>query len=417
MRSDPERLAWRILVAAFFTFLLLCSSVVYLIQWFLWQSTVDLARDLAAARGTVTVTLPNTDEAIAVAEKRSDLVNDGTTIQTDSTSQAVLTFSHPKTGQPVASLVLFRDSEIVLTLAKAPRFGVNRSPYRIQISSPSGSSQVLILDNDPRSVEFEIISPQASTQMTENGKYAVVVSEQNTRVTTYSGRALVIGSDERQGIDLADDERVVITADGEGPDILEAEQSILTNGDFTDLYENGWNFYNDREPPGTAQNVIVDGRTAVMIDRSQSNWPDETLGHGESGLVQFPDTDVSEYSYLEIQATFYIDEQSLSTCGVAGSECPLMIRIRYLDPNGQEQVFIHGFYAAHDPGLDFPTTCATCRAEHERISFQSWYTYQSGNLITLAPTQRPVHITELSFYASGHAYKIYVSEIALLAAE
>lgn len=415
MRSNPERLAWRVLLASFIVFQLLCGSVIYLAQWFLFRSTVDMGLDLAAARGTVILTHPNTEEAIAVADRRSDL-EQGTIIHTDSTSQALLTFVDPNTGQPVASLVLFRDSEITLNLAKAPRFGLNRAPYRIQVSSMSGSSDVLILGNDHRGVQLDIVSPQATAQMTDSGKYSIDISEQDTQVTTYSGLALVIENGTDRKVVLANDERTVI-GDGEKPAILEAEQSILTNGDFSSLIETGWNSYNDREPPGAVQNVIFDRRPAVMIDRAQQNWPDEILGHGETGLVQFLDVDVSDYSYLEIRATFYVDEQSLSTCGIAGSECPMMIRMKYLDPEGQPQVFIHGFYATYDPGLDYPTICLSCRTDHERINLKSWFTYESGNLITQAPTQRPVHITELSFYASGHAYKVYVSEIELLVAK
>lgn len=416
MRKHPERLAWRILLVSFTTFLLLCGSTAYLVYWFIFRSTVDMTLDLAAARGTVIVNHPNIEEAIAVAKDRSDLES-GSVIQTDSTSQAVLTFIDPASGQPVASLVLMRDSEITLTLAKAPRFGLNQRPYRIQLASTAGSSEVLILQNGERSIEFEIVSPQAFTRMTEEGQYIIDISDQNTRITTIEGQALIIERGSGKNVELENDDQVVIARDNNDLTILDAEKSILTNSNFIELFDVGWNSYNDREPPGIIQNVIFDGRPAVMLDRSQDNWPGETLGHGETGLVQFQDMDVSEYSRLELRATFYVEEQSLSTCGVAGSECPLMIRMKYLDPEGQLVEFIHGFYATHDPGLAYPTTCNTCRSDHERINLQSWYTYESGNLITQAPTQRPVVIKELSFYASGHAYKIYVSEMRLLVGE
>jgi hypothetical protein len=92
-----------------------------------------------------------------------------------------------------------------------------------------------------------------------------------------------------------------------------------------------------------------------------------------------------------------------------------MIKMKYLDPQGREQEYRHGFYAFHDPGAGYPTTCQTCRIDHERINIRNWYTYESGNLITQAPAQRPIHITELSFYASGWAYRIYVSEVVIRA--
>ena len=202
------------------------------------------------------------------------------------------------------------------------------------------------------------------------------------------------------------------------PSVAEADKSLLVNPDFHENYNIGWKFYNDRDPPGEVYNAIFDGRSVVVIDRSQSHWPDLRLDHAETGLVQSIKVDVSTASNLELRATFYLDEQSLSTCGVAGSECPMTLHVKYIDPTGAEQVFIHGFYAAHDPSLGWPTTCLSCRTEHDRISAGTWYTYESGNLFSLFPAnQRPERITEVSFYSSGHAYKIYVSELNLFASE
>jgi hypothetical protein len=217
---------------------------------------------------------------------------------------------------------------------------------------------------------------------------------------------------------LGDGQRSVIETHGDELRALEAERNLIMNSDFAQDFETGWDFYNDREPPGTAYNAVFDGRPVAVIDRSQENWPNLRLGHGETGLVQFLDTDISDHDYLELRATFYVQEQSLSTCGVAGSECPMMVRMVYDDINGTEQVYIHGFYANHDPAQGWPLACATCRTDHERIALNSWYTFESGNLMALLPSElRPARVRQVSFYASGHAYKIYVSEIALLVAE
>lgn len=417
IRTSPETLAWRILVAAFAVFLLLCSAAVYAAQWYLFRSTVGMVVEVSAARGTVSVTPPDSDLSFSVTDRRSE-VEPWTVISTDETSQATLTFTDPRTKRPVASVVAFRDSEIALVFAQAPRFGLNRTPYRIQIESHSGSVDVLVLEDLPREVAFEILSPEAFVRITDRGQYTLDVLEANTRMSVFDGEALVVGRDSGRSVTLADGERTTIgAAQSESLEIGQAEVALTTNYDFRQLFDEGWNFYNDREPPGTARNVIIDGRSAVMIDRSQSNWPNILLTgrHGETGLVQFLDTDVRGYSFLEVRVTFYVEEQSLSTCGTQGSECALMVKMKYLNPQEQPQEFIHGFYAFHDPSADYPTTCQTCRSDHERINIRNWYTYESGNLITQAPAQRPVHITELSVYASGWAYRIYVSEIVVRA--
>jgi hypothetical protein len=44
-----------------------------------------------------------------------------------------------------------------------------------------------------------------------------------------------------------------------------------------------------------------------------------------------------------------------------------------------------------------------------------WYTYDSGNWFNLLPPgKRPVAISNVQFYASGHQYDVYVGEVALL---
>lgn len=416
MNHSPERRAWRILLSGFFVFLLLCGSVIYVVQWFVFQSQIDMTILLTSARGTASLILPNTGEPIAVTDRRDDL-EPGVVILTDSNSQASLTFVDPRSQDIIASLTLFPDSRVSIEEARSPRFGPNKSPYHILIHNSKGHVELLLLQIE-REVELEVTSSQTLTQISQEGLYIFKAAEQSTIITTWMGQAAVIHQGSGEQVLLDGPAQVIASREEDELLELEPEISLLENPYFQEAYEQGWSFYNDREPPGTASNAITAGRPVVVIDRSQGNWPNTSLGHGETGLVQFLNLDVSEYDYLELRATFYVDEQSLSTCGVAGSECPMMVRMVYRDEEGTERVFIQGFYAAHQPELELPLQCATCRSPHQRINGHSWFTFESGNLMTLLPDeQRPVELLQISFYASGHAYKIYVSEVNLLAAE
>ncbi len=196
----------------------------------------------------------------------------------------------------------------------------------------------------------------------------------------------------------------------------EAGISLLDNPSFDEDLNVGWLAYNELEPPGQAANALFDGQTTVVIDRSQTHWPGVSLGHAETGLVQRLDLDVQDYSFLELRAAFYIEEQSLARCGMAGSECPLMLRVQFIDAQGESWIFFQGFYAYDSPELLWPHKCPVCRGSHQQVSLNSWFTYESGNFFTLFPEERrPARIVELSFYASGHAYKVYVSEVNLTA--
>ncbi|MBN1309900.1 MAG: hypothetical protein JXB30_00680 [Anaerolineae bacterium] len=413
MQVDAERRAWRILVSFFIVFLLLCGSSIYLVQWYVFQSTIKMGANLKVARGTVRIILPNTHEAIAVTNERPNLEK-GTIIQTDEKSQAILTLSDPRSGQPVASIVIFRDSEIILTRASAPRFGLNAAPYRIRFTSNPGRNEVSILRDNQRAVQIEANSPHAIMCTSESGLYTIETTNQHTRLMVRSGQATVIKKGTEEELTLSDDNRVVVNSANHEIETLPDEQPLVTNSTFKRSYKQDWIFQSDGEPTAFIRNVTFDSRPAVALDRSQSNWPDLELGHGETGLLQKMDANVNPFDSLELRATFYVDEQSLGVCGVEGSECALMIRISYTDINGTEQRFFHGFYARHDNDQGYPLLCNSCRQEHERIALKSWYTY-SENLRTLLPAdQQPFRINEVYFYASGHAYKVYVSEINLL---
>jgi hypothetical protein len=360
---------------------------------------------------------PNTAAAIAVTDYLTP-VEIETTIQTDSTSQGVLTFYAPGSSTPIASLVLHSDSSITLDQARAPRFSLNPQAYLIQIGGQVGRSEALIFGSNSRLVNFEIISAQATTHISEKGHYIVDVGKESTRVTTREGQASVISMLTGRTTSVSAGRRVIVTA-GRRPriSIVAAERQLLTNSSFSQPYTVGWNFYNDRLPSGKIDNVTVQGREAIVIDRASAHFPNTPPTHGETGLVQFTDLDVSDLDYLELRATFYIDEQSLSTCGVAGSECPMMLHMVYVDAYGMQRVWRQGFYASHDPSLGYPLACDTCRYEHKRVALHSWYTFETGNLMVLLPSeQRPAQILQVSFYASGHWYKVYVDEFALLGA-
>ncbi|GAB4478392.1 MAG: hypothetical protein Kow00124_22740 [Anaerolineae bacterium] len=419
MSSNPERRAWRILVIAFAIFIVICALAAYVTQWFVFRSMVELQVSLKTARGTVQVTSPTTGDAIAVTDRRDNLELN-TLLQTDSTSQALVTFSDTRTGEVIATMVLHRDSQVSITQAAAPRYGANRSPYSITVEGAAGRCETLILEQADRPLRVQVKTTHALVRADSPGQFIVDTIGEWTTVSVRSGTVEVLSLSGSTPIALDSGKRVVVGQDNEQPEIEPTARSIVSDGLFEQISGAGWTFYNDAEtdPPGSIYNAVIDRRPVVVFDRSQENWPGIRLGHGETGLVQSIEMDVSDYPTLELRATFYVDEQSLSTCGQRGSECPMMFRIDYTDVQGGERSYITGFYALHDPAAAYPLACDTCRTDHERINPDSWYTFESGNLMERLPADlRPAYIREIKVYASGHAYKVYLSEIELLVSE
>lgn len=414
MRSNPERLAWRILVTSFAVFLVTCAGAGYFTYWYLFLSRIPMRVELIAARGTVRIVVPNTLEEFAVPDRR-DEIEAGTDIRTD-TSQGILEFIDPRTDQVIGSYVLFNDSQMVLDEASAPRFRFNQGDYIIRISAGVGRSEAYHFSSGASDVAFSTTTPHAEVQFQRQGEYVLNITEDRTRVTTLDGRADVSDLTFGETIEIPVGFRTVVDrVPGDLP-LFNAEESLLANGAFERDYAADWTLNSDGNPAGTASNVIFDGRSAVEFNRSQANWPDARLGHGETGLRQSLNLDITNYSSLEVQATFYIDEQSLSTCGEVASECPMMIRITYVDQGGADREYIQGFYTYRDPAQDYPLACDSCRVEHIRVNQAAWYTFQSGDLKSLLPADAtPAFLREVRVYASGHAYNVYVSDVRLLA--
>lgn len=418
MRKDPTKLAWQVLATSFGIFVALVFAALYASYWFLFQSRVPLSVDVSASRGTASINLPNTGDPIAVANSRANLEN-GVAIVTDSTSQAIVQFYESNNSrEPIGSLIVYRDSQVVLHEMSKPRFALNTDPYQIRAELINGKIEFEYFEDRRRDSRLVTESAFGTVSTREPGDYVVEVSRNSLQLLVNDGQARIWRPESTTFVRVRSQEMVAISGEEAIIQVVDAPASLLESPTVAEDFEDGWLFYNDREPPGSAEHTEFQGRPVVVIDRSTEKYPDTVIDHGETGLVQNMDVDVSGHTFLAMTATFFVEEQSLSTCGSLGSECPMMVRFSYMDEEGNEQIFIHGFYAEHDPGLGFPLACASCQSEHERINANTWYTYDSGNLLTAWPRERlPQQITQVSFYASGHAYKIYVAELDLLADE
>jgi hypothetical protein len=217
-------------------------------------------------------------------------------------------------------------------------------------------------------------------------------------------------------------EQVILRTGGGLPVVQAAPTNLLRNSLFTfDIPEGGstapigWGCQNviDAAQRGSYFVDFWEGRAALRLLRT------DATAYGRTGCEQVPELDVSQYRYLELQATFAINYQSLQNCGVEGTECPMMLFVYFTDINGGNQQWYQGLFYNYVPqSTSYPTQCTSCGTglEHLPIGQSVWFTYESGNLFDRFPdAQRPQFINKVQFYASGHQYDVYVSELALYA--
>lgn len=383
---------------------------------------------LSVSKGSVEVVEP----ADSVARSVRTPVNLAgiTQVSTDSQSQAKLFLRDTLAdGRLVAVVTLHTNSSLTLRTAARPRFNWSTSGYFVDLRDISGRFDITIMPDLGRDVLVSLRSPQG-VLISLNGSGAYIVNTSSARVQVYnrSGLAVLVPPGSQVGHVVPAAGQGVIDVETGAFEARSGYVDLLYNSDLTQLSPvvssgevkevlAGWVCNNDPNdnPPGAYRLQPVDGMKVLRLERFQS-----ATSHGRTSCVQTfgqagLDLAANGYDFLALRATFNIQYQSLNACGIEGSECPLMLRVDYIDQNGQAQRWYHGFYSVNDPQYTYPLQCSSCRQAHEFINPKTWYTFDSANWFALfPPDQRPVKILAVWFYASGHQYDVQVSEIALL---
>ncbi len=427
-----ERMAWAIVWFSFVLFCAVCIAITTGVYAFLFYSVVPLNVEAQVGKGTVVIS--SADAGERGQRVRENLPMRPAQMSTDALSQATLVFNIPEDThtQFVAAVTLKSNSSITLRRANRPRFDSSSGRYEIELSDLKGDIEVVIGNTDTRQVWIQITTLRDETvTLTQPGRYVISASDLRVQVANRRGEAILSSADGSYNL--------LLPAGQDG--LLVAGRTPVTSPPRTNLIDHGlfifdalnttnestvedkiqlpihWGCANaQKEAPRGAYNVAQsEGRTALELARGNN-----ATTNGETRCKQTyapPGLDVTGYSFLELETTFLIQYQSISECGVEGSECPLMMHLLYTDVHGVQREWYQGFYSLLDPLYDFyKSRCASCTQDHEQINEKVWYTYESGNLLNIFPSDAlPATINMIELYASGHQYDVYIGEISLFA--
>ncbi|MFN8448423.1 MAG: hypothetical protein U0521_07490 [Anaerolineae bacterium] len=428
-RGNHQQLAWGVLLLSFAVFCVTAVLIVLGIHYFLFQSRLPLQNTVQLARGTPR--LIGTDSTETALSRPTDIAYNSA-LTTDAQAQAALTFTDQYAGsQLIASVTLQADSSLRLRQGSRPRFDWSGDAYWIDFDDVHGKFDILVPGIVERPVILNFLTTGGtSARLTAGGPYTLIASDERVQVINYFGDALLVAPDRRtQSVPPGQTGAYQVQA---GQFVLAAHPDVLGDAGFTQnnflvlntpparVDSQAWVcnnlVQNPGDPMGAVGLAMIDGRTALRLFRG-----DNAESHGESGCWHSIGTgtgglDVTNYNSVSIRATFKIESQTLSACGTVGSECPLMLAMDYIPANGGTPVkWYHGFYAFVDPNRVFPLRCDTCSEQHELINPGVWYTYEVSNLFEIfSPQDRPKTILNMRFYASGHQYEVYVSQVVLL---
>lgn len=392
MLANRQTLAWGVLGSSFALFCLILLGLILTLRWY-WNSASDPQEaHLTVIGGTVLV---RGDRASGwVGADREMVLSEGQTIKTDETSQALLTLFDQST------LLLFPDSEVTLKRHDSLHFQPQR--MRITMLYSRGKARVGVAKALVGERRFEIQLPQAQVLLSE-GSYNLSVNAGGAQVRVRdSGRALVSATG--KSVELRELERTEVSWGGPPSEPLPSEQELVYNGDFSQGLE-GWRsgnrigFPEGQDITGKVETVSDGGRNAVRFYRRGSKGTPAT-----TWIYQEINQDISDFSALRLSVEFRLLFQSVSGGGYLGSEYPVMLRLNYKTPEG-DNFNVYGFYYQNE---------ARNRTDNGvQAPYQAWTQYTvPENLMTLNPPPRQILSLEVS--ASGHDYESLVSRVSLV---
>lgn len=407
VRVNPERLAWAVLLASFFTCIGLAVAVPLGTRYYVLHARVGQNVTLEVQRGPLSVTLAGRGAPVAIDGERNE-IPERTIIATESTAGRMVIHAPQPDRFVITTIQLYDDTTVALSSARSPRFPASHLPHEVILDVTAGRVRIKVSNDDGRSTVVKVHTHAGTTTLTE-GSYEVKVNGETMEVTVRDGQAELVSND-AQTISLGPAERAMTDGD-QVTDPLPAARNLIVNGDFQDPLENGWTVYTAQtdptQPPPTVKINTDEAREVVSFRRNGTN-------HAEVGIQQEINYDVRDFTSVELHLAMRIIHQDIAGfggCGYLSSECPITVLIDYKDIYSTDRQWRHAFYTG-EPAPDWPLHPWT-----EQIPLGSWQTYDSDNLIETLSKTPPAFIKSLTIYASGHSFHAMVTEVELAVRE
>lgn len=415
--ASRQRLGWTVLLSSFTVCMILTVAVPFTVNAYLQNATKFLVVAVQANQGTVGIdTASDVRQAILVGQP-GKTIEPGASILTDATATALVSVFPPDSDRLLSRLQVYGNTSVSLEQADSPRFTFSDAGQELRLDLETGRMRLMVPELPERPYLIVITTPQSKITVETPGQYSITATNANTQVTVQDGLAHVVAQDHY--VDLDPGERSLVPTDGIPSVPLETERNLVENGDFSDGWSRWqqytWEIERADQPAGQIDVVTTDGVSALFIGRQGE-------GHADVKVRQSINQNVADYSTLSLQLTFRIMGQSLGVCGVQGSECPIFVKINYLDQTGAIRTWQHGFYGTGTVSEDAPDTCAFCsvvQSPHDLVTLGQVQFFDVNLLEELARLGVPPisMIESIELVASGHSFEVEVVEVALIGDE
>jgi hypothetical protein len=193
--------------------------------------------------------------------------------------------------------------------------------------------------------------------------------------------------------------------------VIDRRVPLLVNSDFN-LHDQNW------EPLDIPNSQLdVNGNRLWVTGPSDSSPALPALRvvrvsakgeHGETGLIQKLDRDVSGFRHLWLTAFVRVDYADLSGGGTLGSEYPMMLSMKYEGPaEATLYPWAVGFYYSNQDNRIVPADRGQLWPQGE------WKQYQV-DLMNTETSSIPYRLLEFTVMGQGHSYDARIAGISLI---
>jgi hypothetical protein len=388
-----------VLLLSFFGCVVLAISVPTAVNWYVMGATQPNTAELEAISGTSL--LQQVGDRAEVGIQATQRLQEGDAVRTPSDAQAIVWLPFDRN----TNVRLWPNSRLTMQNMQVSHY--TDALTNISLNLKEGHCRIEVAPPSTKSRRLEIVTPTARVMLRGEGSYSIEVStiagQTITQVVTHNGSASVSAANKT--VEVLRAERTEVRAGQTPADPTPAARNLIVNGDFRNGLDSGW-VADGRAEDGVMPSVNVDfddGLTMAHFQRSGSSK------HGEAFLVQQINRDVTDFESLELSFEAKLLNQSLSGGGWMGSEYPLMVRLRYRDVAGNENLWVKGFYYQNKDNL--PVTNGT------KLSQGSWQR-QAAPFDLFDPAvapNRPAYLMSIELVASGWDFNSGITDVRLIA--
>ena len=420
MSRNRERFAWLVLLISFFVCAIVTISLPVGFNSYLQRATRPLPIFVQTNQGTLVLDqrspITNNDETRSVEEPAELAAN-------TLSDRGLIQIYEPNGLELLSRIQVYGNTNLSVDQARAPRFASSDADPNIRLTLDSGRIRITVQPNEEMPLDAQVTTPNGSFTILQDGVYDVQVTGNDVQVAVLEGTA-VLAPEVSDPLTLQTDQRGILSKDGAATGPFSTERNLFVNGDFSAGLQNwvtvAWFVERQEEPSGETRIVEVFGEPALRFSRNG-------VGHANARVRQDVNVDVADFSQLRLFMSYRILDQTLPVCGVKGTECPLIVRLEYVDEDGRTVGWQQGIYAKDasleaDPQL-YPNVCEECGSplginQHTfATKFADLLVFESENLIEQLQQEgfRPAKINNVQLIAQGHSFEVDVIEVGLYA--